>query len=71
MKDEEKSYFTVNGSRFCMAVTTFFISRIEDLKLVEMWLQDDVTCYTTFNTMNLLAVVFHKQFIFGSSLIAA
>ena len=46
---------TVNGARYCNMITQFFLPKLDDINVANMWFQqDDATCHTANETIQLL-----------------
>ena len=54
----------VNGERYREMISNFFLAKMQELDLHNMWFQQDgATCHTARVTMDLLRVEFGEQFI--------
>ncbi|EFN78794.1 hypothetical protein EAI_16705, partial [Harpegnathos saltator] len=50
---------TVNGARYCDMINQFFVSKLQDIDVDDMWFQQDgATCHTARETIQLL----HESF---------
>ena len=60
----------MNGERYRKIVSKFFLTKMQELDLHDMWSkQDNATCYTAHVTMNLLTGEFGEHFISRSGLV--
>lgn len=63
-KDDNGRHVTVNGQRYRSMITDFFLPKMRDNDLVDMWFQQDgATCHTARETMDLLKDEFGEQLI--------
>ncbi|XP_054744546.1 uncharacterized protein LOC129248965 [Anastrepha obliqua] len=63
-KDAANRNVTVNGERYCEMIPNFFLPKMQELDLHDIWFQQDgATCHTARVTMDLLRGEFGEHFI--------
>ena len=63
-QDAANRNVTVNGERFREIISNFFLPKMQELDLHEMWFQQDgATCHTARVTLHLLRGEFSQHFI--------
>ena len=64
IKDDNGRNVTVNGGRYRVMIGDFFLPKMEELDMPDMWFQQDgATCHTARETMAQLRAAFGEQFI--------